>query len=107
MSWLCVSCQNTKKNNGMCANTNTMCPNLSLSNESPGKIRHSRHLIASISCIVKMRVPHRKKCVLSYYLVYKTLCFSVLAYSLKSINSVPSSSLSKHKFTVRPIAIVR
>ena len=57
MSWLCVSCQNTKKNKGMCANTNTMCPNLSLSNESPGKILHSLQRIASISCIVSSESP--------------------------------------------------
>ena len=57
MSWLCVSRQNIKKNKGICAKTNIMCPNLSLSNESPGKMRHSRQRIASISCIVKSESP--------------------------------------------------
>lgn len=57
MSWLFDSNQNIKKNKGMCANTNIMCPNLSLSNERPGKIHHSRQRIASISCIVKSESP--------------------------------------------------
>ena len=52
VSWPHVSFQYMKQNKGICANTNTICPALSPSHESPGKMRHSRQRMASISCMV-------------------------------------------------------